>query len=289
MALGYYSFTVGEGNDGSTLKTFLRRECGLSARSMTILKATGMGITRNGIELKAHDIVHAGEKIELTLPMDKNDIRPVEGTLNILFEDDYLLLINKPSDMPVHPTKVHQSDTLANIVTYYQHERGEEYAFRALNRLDKDTSGCVLIAKDRIAYTLVQPTIQKRYVAVCEGEITEPGTVDLPIGLRDDSKIVRCVRNDGAGAVTHYRPLSYHNNHTLVELSLETGRTHQIRCHMSAIGHPLAGDDLYSGSLDYLQRQALHCRSLSFTHPVTKESLVFDTGIPSEFLIILDQ
>lgn len=287
MALGYYELTVSEHNDGTTLKTFLRKEYGISARSMTVLKYAGMGVTRRQEELRAHDILQTGDVVIIQLPAEKNEIIPVDGNLDILMENRYLLLINKPAGMPVHPTKIHQTDTLANLVAAYQRKRGEEYIFRALNRLDKDTSGCVLIAKDRIAYSMLQPTVRKAYVAVCQGEITEAGTVDAPIGLSDNSRIVRCIREDGDRAVTHYRPLRTANGHTLLELWLETGRTHQIRCHMSSIGHPLAGDDLYGGSRELISRQALHCREMRFTHPVSGEEICITTGIPSEFLQIL--
>lgn len=288
MSLGYYKFTVSSDNSGQTLKTFLRREVGISARSMTVLKYAGMGITRLGIEIKAHDIVNDGDIIEIQLPPDSNYAEPVEGRLDILFEDDCLLIVNKPYGMPVHPVKVHQLDTLSNIVAYYQQSRGESYTFRALNRLDKDTSGCVIIAKDRIAYSLVQPTVEKKYIAVCEGEISEGGVIDAPIALEPNSKIKRCISSDGDPAVTHYKPLDCANSHTLCELRLETGRTHQIRCHMSGIGHPLAGDDMYGGSLKYIQRQALHCRDVSFIHPVTKEKIIINTEIPEEFFAIMN-
>lgn len=289
MSIGSYSFKVNPENDGQTLKTFLRREVGLSARSMTVLKYSGMGISRGGTELRAHDIVHADDVIDICLPPDVNEVEPVAGELNIIFEDDHLLVVNKPWDMPVHPTKIHQLDTLANIVSFYQQSRGESYTFRALNRLDKDTSGCVIIAKDRIAYTLTQPTVKKRYFAVCEGIIGESGIIDSPIAMEDNSKIKRCVRADGARSVTHYKPIQNGNGHTLCKLWLETGRTHQIRCHMSSIGHPLAGDDMYGGSLSFIEHQALHCESVSFIHPVTKEAIELHTYIPEEFLKILKE
>lgn len=287
MALGYYRFTVGSADDGITLRRFLRQKCGLSARSLTVIKYDGGSILCGDRELRAHDILHSGDRIEVTLPHEACDITPVEGALDILFEDERLLIVNKPHDMPVHPTKVHQIDTLANIVSFYQRQRGEGYIFRALNRLDKDTSGCVILAKDRIAYSLVQPTVEKEYVAVCEGNIEKSGTIDAPIALCPDSKIKRCVCVDGDRAVTHYETIAHGNGHTMCRMKLETGRTHQIRCHMSHIGHPLAGDDLYGGSLRYITRQALHCQSVRFTHPDTKEAILLSTEIPTEFLNII--
>ena len=287
MALGYYKLTVPPECNGQTVRTFLRKHFGLSARSMTLLKKEGMGITREHELLYAKDIIHEGEIITLSLPEDQNDIVPVPGELNILFEDEYLLIVNKPANMPVHPTKIHQLDTLANILSYYQSSRGERYTFRALNRLDKDTSGIVIIAKDRIAYSLVQPTVQKTYIAVCEGELSEDGVIDLPITLESGSKIKRCFREDGAEAVTHYHPVEHGNGHTMCEVWLETGRTHQIRCHMSHIGHPLAGDDLYGGRLALIGRQALHCQTVELVHPVSKKTISIQTDIPSAFYDII--
>lgn len=289
MAVGRYTFTVSAENDGQTLKTFLRRECGLSARSMTVLKNAGMGIMRGDTQLRARDVVHTGDGVRLIQPPEQCDIAPVSGMPKILFEDDRLLAVDKPAGMPVHPTKVHQLDTLANRVSAYQQERGEGYVFRALNRLDKDTSGCVLIAKDRIGYSLILPTVKKVYIAVCEGCIEAPGTVDAPIALRPDSKIVRCVSDDGDRAVTHYTPIAYGNGHTMCRITLETGRTHQIRCHMSYIGHPLAGDDLYGGGLNLIQRQALHCFQSDFDHPDTGERITLTSTLPDSFSGIIKE
>lgn len=288
MSLELYNFTVEPEHDGMNARTYLRRVCGLTARSMTLLKSCG-GITRGGVLLRSCDTVHSGERIELRLPDEVNDIQPIEGHLDVLYEDNYLLVVNKPPFMPVHPTKVHQTDTLANIVSFYQDEKGERYTFRALNRLDKDTSGCVLIAKDRLSYALTLPTVTKRYVAVCEGIIAQDGVIDAPIALETGSKIRRCVRPEGQPAVTKYTVLWTGRDYTLLELQLLTGRTHQIRCHMSSIGHPLAGDDLYGGSRRLIDRQALHCRELSFLHPRAKEPIRLQTEIPPEFLRIIEE
>ena len=288
MALGYYEFTVGADDDGMMLRTFLRRQCGLSARSLTVIKYDGGSISCAGNELRARDVLRAGMRIAVRLPQESCEVTPVEGALDILYEDERLLIVNKPAAMPVHPTKVHQLDTLANLVSCYQQQRGEAYIFRALNRLDMDTSGCVLIAKDRITYALVQPTVKKVYAAVCEGILFEGGVIDKPITLAPDSKIKRCISENGALAVTHYEPVQHGNGHTLCRLWLETGRTHQIRCHMSAIGHSLAGDDLYGGSTALIGRQALHCREVVFLHPDTGETIRLSTAIPSSFTRIIE-
>ncbi|MBQ6152266.1 MAG: RluA family pseudouridine synthase [Ruminococcus sp.] len=271
------------------MKDFLRKRCGLTAETLKTAKYTPLGISHNGETLRTVDTVCEGDLIKISLPTERNEILPVEGTLDILYEDNYVLVVNKPYGMPVHPVNVHQTDTLANIVSYYQRQRGEEYLFRALNRLDKDTSGCVVIAKDRITYGLLIGKIKKEYVAVCEGVIECAGVVNAPIGLKDGSMITREVRDDGKAAVTHYEPLLRSKTHTLLRLWLETGRTHQIRCHMSFLGHPLAGDDLYGGATELIDRQALHCQKAEFLHPFTAESILVDTGIPQEFLRFFEE
>ncbi len=271
-----------------TARNYLRRICGLTARSMTVLKSAECGISRDGQLLRSSDTVRAGDCIQLNLPREVCGIEPVDGQPDILYEDPYVMVVNKPAHMPVHPTKVHQTDTLANIVAAYQKEKGESYVFRSLNRLDKDTSGCVLIAKDRLSYALIQPTVGKQYIAVCEGVLTDSGVIDAPIALAEGSKIKRCVSDLGKHAVTQYTPLQHGNGHTLLQLILLTGRTHQIRCHMSHIGHPLAGDDLYGGSRSWIGRQALHCARIRFLHPITHQPVELQVPIPQEFFAVLD-
>ncbi len=289
MSCTGFSFSVTAEHDGSDVRTFLRKACGITARSMTILKYGEGGIYRNGALLKAHDTVRTGDILTLRLPPEKNEIVPVKGELHILFEDEYLLVVDKPAHMPVHPTKSHQLDTLANIVADYQMRREESCVFRALNRLDKDTSGCVMLAKDRLSYALVKDSVKKTYIAVCEGRIEKDGTVDLPIGMAEGSKIIRAVDENGASAVTHYKPIKSTENHTVVQLWLETGRTHQIRCHMSAIGHPLAGDELYGGSRRFLDRQALHCDSVGLIHPFTKAEHCLHSALPDDMKNIINR
>ncbi len=275
-------FTVPVECDKIDTKTFLRRYCGVSARTLSKLKRTTMGITRNGELLKTNMILNAGEEVVLAMPDDVNDIIPVKGELDILFEDEYIIVVDKPPFMPVHPTKIHQEDTLANLISYYMQQKGERYTFRAINRLDRDTSGCVLLAKDRFCANSLPDTVTKEYVALCEGQILSSGTVNRPIKVMEGRSIQRVVADDGAQSITHYFPLRYKNNHTLTRFVLETGRTHQIRCHMSSIGHPLAGDDMYGGSLEYINRQALHCRKVTFIHPITNENIEVVSDLPRD-------
>lgn len=282
-------FIVPASCDKIDTKTFLRKHCELSARTLSKLKRTNLGISRNGELLKTTDILSAGDEVVLSMPDDVNEIKPVEGELDILFEDEYIMVVNKPTLMPVHPTKIHQEDTLANIVSYYMQKRGEYYTFRAINRLDRDTSGCLLLAKDRYCAHALPSSVNKEYVAVCEGEIKCSGTVDRPIKVMEGRSIQRVVADDGSHSVTHYFPVMYKNGHTLTRFVLETGRTHQIRCHMSSIGHPLAGDDMYFGSLDYITRQALHCRKISFIHPITNENIEVTSSLPKDICKVIGE
>ena len=281
-------FTVPDEYNGADAKSFLRRYCKVSARTLSKLKRTNLGITRNNALLKTTDILKAGDVVVLSLPDDVNEIVPTKGDLDILFEDDYVMVVNKPPLMPAHPTKIHQEDTLANVISYYMKQKGEHYTFRAINRLDRDTSGCLLIAKDRYTAHALPRSVCKEYVAVCEGVIDSSGTVNRPIKVMEGRSIQRIVSDDGALAVTHYYPVLTANNHTLTRFVLETGRTHQIRCHISSIAHPLAGDDMYGGSLEYITRQALHCRKMSFTHPITNQKIEIISGIPADICAVLN-
>ena len=276
-------FSVEEKHDNMQAKRYLKQVHGLSTRLITRLKNTPDGILMDGKLLRAVDFVRAGAVITVNLPDEQSEyIEPVEGKLDILYEDSFILAVNKPPFMPVHPVKQHQTDTLANIVVYYARQRGESYVFRAHNRLDRDTSGIVLIAKDKFTINKLKNTVKKTYTALVHGKIGHGGTIAKPIGLLDDSKMVRHVLSEGTPAITHYAPIAFNEQATLLKLQLETGKTHQIRCHMSSMGHPLVGDDLYGGKRDFINRQALHCGTVEFTHPVTSEIITVTAPLPND-------
>lgn len=280
-------FTVPPECDNMNANVFLKKHCKVSARMITRLKREKDGIIRDGKILRTIDNVFAGDKVILNLPATENNIVPVQGELDIAYEDDYVIVINKPYNMPVHPTKIHQEDTLANILVYLQQQKGESYTFRAINRLDKDTSGLVVIAKDRYCASVLPKTLEKVYVAICEGIIEGSGTIDKPIDLLPGHTIQRAIMENGERSVTHYKAVKSTNNHTLLEIKLETGRTHQIRCHFSGIGYPLAGDDMYGGNLEYINRQALHCKKVTFEHPITGKKVEVTSKIPDDMMNIL--
>ena len=248
-----------------------------------------MGITRKGQLIKADEKVFAGDEIVLKQVSEDNNIIPVKGSLDIVYEDSHIIIINKPASTPVHPTKIHQENTLANFLRYYSLEKGEDYTFRAVNRLDKDTSGLVLIAKDRHSAGILQKQdIYKEYIAVCTGITPEKGTIDKPIKKSENSTMLRIISDDGDKAVTHFERMDCFDNSSLVKLWLETGRTHQIRCHMSSIGHPLEGDDLYGGSLEKIERQALHCAKMKFFHPIDGKVMELCCDIPEDMKKIIN-
>ena len=265
------------------VKDFLRRQLGLSARALAELKRLEGGLTLNGKPCRSVDPLPAGGVLELRLPAENVFYEPVAGPLSILYEDEDYLIVDKPPGMPIHPSPGHDRDSLLNRVAYYYGKTGQTPAFRPLYRLDRDTSGLVAVGKHRLAVSLAQQ--EKAYLAVCEGFLSGCGTVDVPIGLEVGSKIKRCCGTEGAQpAVTHWRAIAQREGHTLLELRLETGRTHQIRVHMAFLGHPLAGDDLYGGSCTRIGRQALHCGRLLLSSRALQVSRLFSAPFPGDLL-----
>ena len=282
-------FIVSDEYDGKKAIAFLRKHCHLSARMITQLKRKKDGILMDGKILRTVDFTKAGSKVEINLPEEESKIVPVEGKLDIVFEDEHILIVNKPHSMPVHPVKQHQTNTLANIVTYYMKNREENYVFRAINRLDKDTSGLVLIAKNKFCANTLKNKVNKNYFALCQGKLDCGCTISAPIGLKSDSKIVRHVLDSGAPAITYYEVIFTDGEISFIKLWLETGKTHQIRCHMSSIGHPLLGDDLYGVSLELISRQTLHCGEMRFVHPVNGNTISVSSNLPKDMQKILDK
>lgn len=260
--------------DGMTVKEFARHRLGFSARLLTGQKQAPDGIVKNGVPCRVTELLRPGDALSFTLPEEEGNYPAVPLPLPILWETEDYLAADKPWNMPVHPSPGHDDDSLLNAAAYHCRQMGETGRFRPLYRLDKDTSGVMLLAKNKAA---ALAKTEKLYLAVCEGELTGSGTVDLPIGLKEGSRIQReCGHGDDA--ITHWRAVRSDGDHTALLLSLETGRTHQIRVHMAGVGHPLAGDDLYGGGLDTIKRQALHCffvrltcRPLALTKEITAE------------------
>lgn len=213
--------------------------------------------------------------------------------LNILYEDEFLLIVDKPAGIPVHPSILHYEDSLSNGVKYYFEKIGLKKKIRPVNRLDKDTSGIVIFAKNEyIQECLIRQMnlkiFKKKYIAILSGLLEEDcGTINAPIARKENSIIERCVQENGDMAISHFKVLNRFNAMTEVEYTLETGRTHQLRVHSSYIGHPIVGDSLYGTSSDLISRQALHAYSVSFVHPISKENITIEIDLPSDMKNIL--
>lgn len=249
-------YTVPAECDGMTVRDFARHKLSFSARMLTRQKKLENGIVLNGAHCRSVDVLCFGDRLVFNLPDEDAEYCAKPLPLSVLYESEDYLVVDKQPNMPIHPSPGHDCDSLLNAVAYYYDKTGQSGVFRPLYRLDKDTSGIVIIGKHKAAVSSAK--VEKRYFTVCHGELLGKGTIDVPIGLKADSKIVReCGHGDTA--VTHWRAVESKNGYTLLSVKLETGRTHQIRAHMAHVGCPLAGDDLYGGNLNKISRQALHC------------------------------
>lgn len=278
-----------------TIEQFLKAQ-EFPHQAIVQLKKTHEGILRNHVWAYTSEKLSSGDILTLHLIEDvpESSIAPIYVPLQIVYEDEDLLVINKPANMPIHPSMNHHEGTLANGLMYYFKEQGKDFTFRAINRLDRDTSGLAVIAKHLLSGGILSrqvstKEIKRTYQAICQGKILESGTIDAPIARATNSTIERCVNYEqGEHAVTHYKRLAYdeENDLSLVELRLETGRTHQIRVHLKHIGHPIIGDFLYNPNYTFCTRQALHSASLCFTHPITKKEMHFASPLPEDLKCI---
>lgn len=275
------SYTVPAEFDGVQAQVFLKSR-GISRRVLTALKRSG-GLTCGGGTLRTVDVVHAGEVITLRLDGGETSVAAnPELSADVVYEDEDVVVFNKPPFMPVHPSQRHHDDTLANLFA----ARYPGLPFRPINRLDRNTSGLCVCAKNQFAAAALSGSISKVYYAITDG--TPPGnTVNAPIGRLGDSVIERCVTPDGKPAVTHFRKIAGERR-ALLRITLETGRTHQIRVHMAHIGFPLCGDDMYGGDCTAISRQALHCGEVEFTLPVSGERITVSAPLPEDMAAILD-
>lgn len=294
-------YQVEEKDDGKCIDMFLK-EKGYTRAIIIDLKKTELGIRKNGVWAYVNEKVHTGDLIETCLQELESsaNIIPMEGNLDIVFEDEDILIVNKPSDTPIHPSINNYNNTLANMIAYYFKSKGEEHIFRCINRLDRDTTGVTILAKNALSAAILSEQVRERtlsrtYLALVEGVTKEVGIIDLPIGREEETIIKRRVDMvDGKRAVTHYQRLAIMEVEgqkvSLLELKLETGRTHQIRVHMSYIGHPLLGDYLYNNNEEnkLLTRQALHSAKLSFYHPITGEAMEVTAPLPKDMAEIVE-
>lgn len=288
------TFTINMTDAGCTIHEFLCRR-GFSKSVRTALKKTSHGILKNNIWAYSSDRLCPGDTLTLTIEETQasEQILPVKLPFELLYEDEDLLIVNKPADMPVHPSLHNYENTLANALSFYYKEKGENFVFRCINRLDRQTTGVTVIAKNPFSSCLLYQAasahqIQRTYLAVVSGTLTGSGTINAPIAREDGSAITRQVSYaHGAPAVTHYDAVCTKNGHTLVRLTLETGRTHQIRVHMKYIGYPLIGDYLYHPDFSHINRVALHSSTIAFAHPLTKKDMHFKAPLPKDMASVM--
>ena len=279
-------------NNTQTINSILQNELQISSRLLyKLIKLNKIQLNHQPCDTRKTGTLGDTITINFDYEEDNSNIVPTEMDLNIIFEDDWLLVVNKPAGIAIHPSVLHYSDSLCNGIRFYFDKIGLKKKIRPVNRLDLNTSGLVVFAKcEYIQECLINQMknnqFKKEYLAVCNGIFDKKsGTINLPIARKENSIIERCISENGQTAITHFEVLKEFNNYSLVKCSLETGRTHQIRVHMSAIGHPLLGDSLYGSISDLINRQALHCFNLQFIHPVYNNDLNFWGDLPNDFKI----
>ena len=273
-------YKISAEENGKTVKEILRYGVGLSLAFTKQLKFLDNGIMLNGEKVTVRRTVSAGDILFLATEDVQKDgvLTPTPLPLDIAYEDEYIVMPNKSADMPTHPSHNHRGDTLADALAYKYQEEGIPFVFRAISRLDRNTSGILLIAKDRISASRLSASmkngdISKKYIAILEGELDfDEGTIDTYIKREAESIIFRrvCKENEGGDrAITKYKLLAKSNGYSLVLASPITGRTHQLRVHFSHMGAPILGDDMYGNESPLISRHALHALSLEFIHPKT--------------------
>lgn len=285
-------------HEGQRLDTLLRTRLGLSTGVIRRAKGVAEGILLDGRPVYTNVRPKAGQLLSIRLDDDKNgDIPPAEGPLELLYEDDDIMILNKAAGIPVHPSQGHHGDTLGNFLAAHFERQSIPFVFRPVNRLDRGTSGLMVVARHAHAQEVLKGQLHsggflRRYLAICDGAPpSAAGTIDAPIGRADGSVLKREIRADGAAARTHYKTLkTTAEGRTLLQLELETGRTHQIRVHMAYLGCPLTGDFLYGTEQpDIIGRAALHSSQLELVHPITGERIQKTAPLPFDMARLLEE
>ncbi len=257
------------------------------------LKQNPNHVKKNGESIPLYQSLQVGDELEIVIKETQTpsiNLKPLSVPIDVVYEDEDILVVNKPSGMSIHPSPKHYEDSLANAILFYLQSKGEEIVFRCVNRLDKETSGLTIVAKNMLSGAVLSEEVKNREIKreyralVCgEMEVDEKWhSVDAPIGRVEGSAILRCVSEEGKPACTHYQVLDAKEGYSLLKLKLDTGRTHQIRIHMGYIGHPLPGDYLYHPVYEKINRVPLHSYSLEFLHPITFESMKFVADLPKD-------
>lgn len=261
---------------------------GISKRALTAIKFDGGDILVNGVEQTVRYLLKIGDEVTIRFPQEQvsEGLVAEDGTLDIVYEDASILVLNKPAYQSTIPSREHPTGSVANLLRGYFEQQNLASTAHIVTRLDRDTSGLMIVAKHRHIHHLMSEqqkkgTVHREYEAIVHG-VVEGQSITLPIGRKDTSIIEREVRADGQFAHTDVAVISCTNDYSHVRLKLHTGRTHQIRVHLSHIGHALVGDGLYGGSTEWLDRQALHCMFVAFTHPLTNEPLQLTSELPAD-------
>lgn len=280
-------YQIAPEHEGMNVERYLKQQHGYSSRTIVKLKHYEQGMRLNGAHTRTIDLLHAGDVLEITfLDSEEHGVEHFirsNRQVEIAYEDDDLLVFNKPADMPCHQSCGHAADTLANVFAAHCDQLGMDLMYRPLNRLDRDTSGAVLIAKNRFAAASVTNNFHKTYQAILDGVPPQSeGRVDAPIRREFPEEMRRIVSPDGQRAITNYRVLAVQDGYSLVDFVLETGRTHQIRVHMAHLGCPVLGDSMYGRKSEMIARQALHCRYIAFTQPVSRQPVGVRCTMPED-------
>ena len=288
-------YIIDEDSAGLRVEQFLRRKR-YSGQNLSEIKRMPKSILVNGVHYYMRQELSNGDHLQVRICETKNSekIPPTNLPLDIIYEDEDILVLNKPAGMPIHPSLNNYTNSMANALAYYFQSQGKPFIFRCCNRLDRDTSGLTIVSKHLVSGSILSDMtkyreVHREYLAITRGSVTpSEGTIQAPLGRKEGTIIERTVDwEHGEDAVTHYKVVKEANGHSLVSLRLETGRTHQIRIHMKYLGYPLIGDYLYNPDMEYMTRQALHSHHMEFTHPITGEHMSFTAPLPEDMARVM--
>ena len=290
-------YIIDEDSAGLRVEQFLRRKR-YSGQNLSEIKRMPKSILVNGVHYYMRQELSKGDHLQVRICETQNSekIPPTKLPLDIIYEDEDLLVLNKPAGMPIHPSLNNYTNSIANALAYYFQSQGKPFIFRCCNRLDRDTSGLTIVSKHLVSGSILSDMtkyreVHREYLAIARGSVTpSEGTIPAPLGRKEGTIIERTVDwEHGEDAVTHYKVVKEANGHSLVSLRLETGRTHQIRIHMKYLGYPLIGDYLYNPDMEYMTRQALHSHHMEFTHPITGEHMSFTAPLPEDMAQVMQE
>lgn len=287
----FLTYIINENDIDKSINNILANNLNISTRLLNkLINTKKIFINKNICDTR--NIANLGDTItiDFSTPEDNCNVIPTKIDLDIIYEDEWFLVVNKPAGIPIHPSRLHFENSLSNGIRFYFDTIGLQKKIRPVNRLDLDTSGLVIFAKcEYIQECFIRQmnakTFQKEYLCIVDGFLNPKiGTIELPIGRKSGSIIERCIDlQNGQPSTTYYKVIKEFSLYSLVKCKLETGRTHQIRVHMSNIGHSLLGDTLYGSCSPFINRQALHSYKIKCIHPISKKSLTFEADLPNDF------